>query len=43
MISALDHPYCGDLGLSVEPYQLIDDQLMKPNDAAATNAAMLKI
>ncbi|MEO5913523.1 MAG: DUF4239 domain-containing protein [Luteolibacter sp.] len=30
MIFALDRPYRGDLGLSPEPYQLIYDQLMKP-------------
>jgi hypothetical protein len=31
MIFALDRPFRGDLGLGPEPYQLIYDQLMKPN------------
>jgi len=30
MISALDRPYRGDLGIGSQPYQLIYDQLMKP-------------
>jgi hypothetical protein len=30
MILALDHPFRGELGISPEPYQLIYDQLMKP-------------
>ena len=31
MIFALDRPFRGDLGLGADPYQLIYDQLMKPN------------
>jgi hypothetical protein len=31
MIFALDRPFRGDLGLSAAPYQLVYDQLMKPN------------
>jgi hypothetical protein len=31
MIFALDRPFRGDLGLPPDPYQLIYDQLMKPN------------
>jgi hypothetical protein len=30
MILALDRPFRGDLGIRPEPYQLIYDQLMKP-------------
>ena len=29
MTLALDRPFCGDLGITPEPYQLIYDQLMK--------------
>jgi hypothetical protein len=29
VIFALDHPFRGDLGISLEPYQLIHEQLMK--------------
>jgi hypothetical protein len=29
MTVALDRPFCGDLGLGPEPYQLVYDQLMK--------------
>lgn len=31
MILALDRPFRGDLGLRADPYQLVYDQLMKPN------------
>jgi hypothetical protein len=31
MIFALDRPFQGDLGIGPEPYQLIYDQLIKPN------------
>jgi hypothetical protein len=30
MTVALDRPFCGDLGLGPEPYQLVYDHLMKP-------------
>jgi hypothetical protein len=30
MTAALDRPFCGDLGLGPEPYQLVYDHLMKP-------------
>jgi len=30
IILALDRPYDGDLGLSPEPYEVVDEQLMAP-------------
>jgi hypothetical protein len=30
MILALDQPFCGDLGIGPQSYQLVYDHLMKP-------------
>ena len=34
LLSAMDHPYLGKLSVSMEPFQLIYDDLMKSGESA---------
>ena len=39
LLSAMDHPYLGKISVSMEPFQLIYDDLMKPGESAPGSGA----
>ena len=39
LLSAMDHPYLGKMSVSLQPFQLVYDDLMKPGDIAPGNGA----
>ena len=39
LLSAMDHPYLGQIAVSSQPFQLVYDDLMKPGEVAARGSA----
>jgi hypothetical protein len=39
LLSAINHPFLGQISVSMEPFQLIYDDLMKPGESAPVNHA----
>jgi len=37
LLSAMDHPYLGKMSVSLQPFQLVYDDLMKPGESAPGN------
>jgi len=39
LLSAMDHPYLGQISVSMQPYQLVYDDLMKPGESGPVSGA----